>query len=155
MYLRNENFIPHLHCSFVHINFYHNLETEQNIFKHKGKINLAFLLHQRVSKQQKILIQIQALKLNHTSQGKMICNNESHTRDMKVPLSNETNSVTVWGQCDLMKSAFESKFLFHCCLSIAGILANKLLEEMNIINQKGIISPPLMQLHFVEVLWRL
>lgn len=44
-----------------------------------------------------------------------------------------------------MKSAFENKYLLHCCLSIAGILANKLLEEMNIVNQREIISLPLKQ----------
>lgn len=54
---------------------------------------------------------------------------------MKVVLSNETNySCSVWGQGDLMKSAFENQFLLCCHLSIAGILANKWLEEMNIIH---------------------
>lgn len=53
---------------------------------------------------------------------------------MKVLLNNEANySCGVWGQYDLMKSAFESEFLL-CHLSIAGMLANKLLEEMSIIN---------------------
>lgn len=50
-------------------------------------------------------------------------------------LNNEANySCSVWGQYDLMRSASERKFLLRRRLSIAGILANKLLEEMNIIN---------------------
>lgn len=42
--------MPHFHCPFVLIDFGHNLETEQNIPKHKSRINLTFLLHQRASK---------------------------------------------------------------------------------------------------------
>lgn len=71
-------------------------------------------------------------------------------------LNNEANySCSVRGQYDLMKSAFENKFLLRGRLSIAGILANKLLEEMNIINYKGIISPQLKLLPFIDASGRL
>lgn len=54
---------------------------------------------------------------------------------MKVLLNNEANyTCRVRGRQDLMKSAFENKFRLRGRVSIAGILANKLLEEMKIIN---------------------